>query len=284
MNTICLPQGETLPSIGLGTWRMGESSGSRRAELAAIRLAVEIGYRVFDTAEMYGEGRAEQVLGQALGDALRAHAVQREELFVVSKVYPHNASRTGTVEACERSLQRLALDQIDLYLLHWPGSFALSETVAGFEALQSAGRIRHWGVSNFDLEAMRSLVATPGGERCASNQVYYSLTERGPEFDLLPWQRERAMPVMAYSPVDQGVLSHDRGLARLGERVGATASQLALARLMAEPGVMVIPKAVREAHLRENFASGERVLTPDDITEIDRLFPSPRRKSALAMR
>ena len=284
MNTIRLPQGETLPSLGLGTWRMGESSGSRRAEVAAIRLAVEIGYRVFDTAEMYGEGRAEQVLGEALDAALRSHAVRREELFVVSKVYPHNASRTGTVEACERSLKRLGLDQIDLYLLHWPGSFALSETVAGFEALQSAGRLRHWGVSNFDLEAMQSLVATPGGERCASNQVYYSLTERGPEFDLLPWQRERAMPVMAYSPVDQGVLSHDRGLARLGERVGVTASQLALARLMAEPGVMVIPKAVREAHLRENFAAGELVLRPDDITEIDRLFPSPRRKSALAMR
>ena len=284
MNTIRLPQGETLPSIGLGTWRMGESARSRRAEVAAIRLAVEIGYRAFDTAEMYGEGRAEQVLGQALDDALRSHAVRREELFIVSKVYPHNASRAGTVAACERSLKRLAFDHIDLYLLHWPGTFALSETVAGFEALQAAGRIRHWGVSNFDLEAMQSLVGTPGGERCARNQVYYSLSERGPEFDLLPWQRQRAMPLMAYSPVDQGVLAHDRGLARIGERVGATASQLALARLMAEPGVMVIPKAVREAHLRENFAACERVLAPDDIAAIDKLFPSPQRKSALAMR
>jgi diketogulonate reductase-like aldo/keto reductase len=284
MNTIRLPQGETLPSIGLGTWRMGESASSRRAEVAAIRLAVEIGYRVFDTAEMYGEGRAEQLLGQALDDALRSHAVRREELFIVSKVYPHNASRAGTVAACERSLKRLGLDHIDLYLLHWPGTFALSETVEGFEALQAGGRIRHWGVSNFDVEAMQALVATPGGERCASNQVYYSLSERGPEFDLLPWQRERAMPLMAYCPVDQGVLSHDRGLAQLGERLGASASQLALARLMAEPGVMVIPKAVREAHLRENFAACERVLTADDIAEIDRLFPSPRRKSALAMR
>ncbi len=284
MNTIRLPQGETLPSIGLGTWRMGESAGSRRAEVAAIRLAVEIGYRVFDTAEMYGEGRAEQLLGQALDDALRAHAVRRDEVFIVSKVYPHNASRAGTVAACERSLKRLGLDRIDLYLLHWPGTFALSETVEGFEALQAGGRIRHWGVSNFDVEAMQALVAAPGGEHCATNQVYYSLTERGPEFDLLPWQRERTMPLMAYSPVDQGVLSHDRGLARLGERLGASASQLALARLMAEPGVMVIPKAVREAHLRENFAAGERVLTADDITEIDSLFPAPRRKSALAMR
>ena len=284
MKTISLPQGETLPSIGLGTWRMGESARSRGAEVAALRRAIEIGYRVFDSAEMYGEGGAEQVLGQALNEALRAHAVRREEIFIVSKVYPHNASRVGTVEACERSLKRLALDPIDLYLLHWPGSFPLSETVAGFEALQAAGRIRHWGVSNFDLKAMESLVAAPGGERCAINQVYYSLSERGPEFDLMPWQRERAMPVMAYSPVDQGVLSRDRGLARIGERVGATASQLALARLMVEPGVMVIPKAVRETHLRENFAACERVLTPDDIAELDRLFPSPRRKSALAMR
>ena len=284
MNTVRLPQGETLPSLGLGTWRMGESAGSRRTEVAAIRLAVEIGYRVFDTAEMYGEGGAEQVLGQALGAALRSHAVRRDELFVVSKVYPHNASRAGTVAACERSRQRLALDHIDLYLLHWPGEQPLSETLTGFEALQAAGRVRHWGVSNFDLDAMRALLATPGGERCASNQVYYSLSERGPEFDLLPWQRERAMPLMAYSPVDQGVLSQDRVLAQIGERVGATASQLALARLMAEPGVMVIPKAVREAHLRENFAACEWVLTPDDIAAIDKHFPSPRRKSALAMR
>jgi len=284
MKSIRLPQGETLPALGLGTWRMGESAGSRSAEVAAIRLAVEIGYRVFDTAEMYGEGRAEQLLGQALGDALRAHAVRREELFVVSKVYPHNASRSGTVAACERSLKRLALGHIDLYLLHWPGSFALTETVAGFEALEAASHIRHWGVSNFDIDAMQSLVATPGGERCASNQVYYSLSERGPEFDLLPWQREQGMPLMAYSPVDQGVLARDKGLARIAERLGATASQLALARLMAEPGVMVIPKSVREPHLRENFAAGELALTPDDIAEIDRLFPPPRRKSALAMR
>ena len=284
MNTIHLPQGETLPSIGLGTWRMGESSGSRLAEVAAIRLAVEIGYRVFDTAEMYGEGRAEQVLGQALDDALRSHAVRREELFIVSKVYPHNASRAGTVAACVRSLKRLALDHIDLYLLHWPGTFALSETVAGFEALQAAGRIRHWGVSNFDLEAMQSLVATPGGERCASNQVYYSLSERGPEFDLLPWQRERDMPTMAYSPVDQGVLAHDKSLARIAEHVGATASQLALARLMAEPGVMVIPKAVRESHLRENFGASVLALAPADIAAIDQVFPAPKGPSALAMR
>ncbi len=284
MNSIRLPQGETLPSIGLGTWRMGESAGSRGAEVAAIRLAVEIGYQVFDTAEMYGEGGAEQVLGLALNEAIRAHAVRREELFIVSKVYPHNASRAGAVAACERSLKRLALDRLDLYLLHWPGPHPLGETVAAFEALESAGRIRHWGVSNFDLEAMQALVATPGGERCASNQVYYSLGERGPEFDLLPWQRAHAMPVMAYSPVDQGALARDKGLGRIAERFGASASQLALARLMAEPGVMVIPKAVRETHLRENFAAAELRLSPADMGEIDRLFPPPQRRSALAMR
>ena len=284
MKTIRLPQGETLPSIGLGTWRMGESAGSRGAEVAAIRLAVEIGYRVFDTAEMYGEGGAEQVLGLALNEAIRAHAVRREELFIVSKVYPHNASRAGAVAACERSLKRLALDHVDLYLLHWPGPHPLSETVAAFDALASAGRIRHWGVSNFDLEAMQALVATPGGERCASNQVYYSLGERGPEFDLLPWQRARAMPVMAYSPVDQGALARDKDLGRLAERLGGTASQLALARLMAEPGVMVIPKAVHETHLRENFAAAELRLSPADMGEIDRLFPPPQRRSPLAMR
>ena len=284
MNTVCLPQGETLPAIGLGTWRMGESATSRRAEVAAIRLAVEIGYRVFDTAEMYGEGGAEEVLGIALEEALRAQAVRREELFIVSKVYPHNASRAGTLAACERSRKRLALDQIDLYLLHWPGSHPLNQTVAAFEALQSSGRIRHWGVSNFDLEAMQVLAATPGGAHCASNQVYYSLSERGPEFDLLPWQRTRAIPQMAYSPVDQGALARDATLRGIGERLGASASQLALARLMAEPGVMVIPKAVRETHLRENFTACERVLSTADMAEIDAVFPAPRRKAALAMR
>ncbi len=284
MNKIRLPQGETLPCIGLGTWRMGESAGSRAAEVAAVRQAVEIGYRVFDSAEMYGEGGAEQVLGLALNDALRAHAVRREDLFIVSKVYPHNASRAGAMAACERSLKRLALGHIDLYLLHWPGAHPLYETVAGFEALQAAGRIRHWGVSNFDLDAMQALVAAPGGERCASNQVYYSLSERGPEFDLLPWQHQRSLPLMAYSPIDQGLLARDKSLARVAERLGATASQLALARLMAQPGVMVIPKAVRETHLRENFAAAALALAPADSAEIDALFPSPQRKSALAMR
>ena len=284
MKTISLPQGETLPSIGLGTWRMGESARSRGAEVAALRRAIEIGYRVFDSAEMYGEGGAEQVLGQALNEALRAHAVRREEIFIVSKVYPHNASRAGAVSACERSLKRLAIDHIDLYLLHWPGSHPLSETVAGFEALQAGKRIRHWGVSNFDTDAMHALAATPGGEHCASNQVYYSLGERGPEFDLLPWQRARGMPLMAYCPIDQGELARDAGLRGIAGRLGATASQVALAWLMAQPGVMVIPKAVREGHLRENLAARDLVLTSVDIAEIDRMFPAPRRKSALATR
>ena len=284
MKTISLPQGETLPSIGLGTWRLGEAARSRSAEVAALRLAVEIGYRVFDSAEMYGEGGAEQVLGQALAEALRANVVRRDEVFVVSKVYPHNASRDGAVAACERSLKRLGLDQIDLYLLHWPGPHPLRETVAAFEALRADKRIRHWGVSNFDTDTMGSLARTPGGQHCASNQVYYSLGERGPEFDLLPWQREHAMPLMAYSPLDQGALARDAGLRRIAERLGATASQVALAWLMARDGVMVIPKAGREVHLRENLAARELALTPADLAEIDSIFPAPRRRSSLAMR
>ena len=283
MKTVTLPQGETLSAIGLGTWRMGESARSRSAEVAAIRLAIEIGYRVFDTAEMYGEGGAEEVLGQAVNDALRANAVRRDELFVVSKVYPHNASRAGTVAACERCLKRLALEHVDLYLLHWPGSFRLADTVAGFEALQSAGRIRHWGVSNFDAVAMRSLASVLGGAQCAANQVYYSLGERGAEFDLLPWQRANTMPLMAYCPIDQGALANNAGLRGVAERVGATASQVALAWLMDQPGVMVIPKAVREAHLRENLASAKLALTAADMAQIDALFPAPRRKTPLAM-
>lgn len=283
MKTVTLHGVESLPAIGLGTWRMGEAARSRGAEVAAIRLAIEIGYRVFDTAEMYGDGGAEHVLGQAIGDALRANAVRRDELFVVSKVYPHNASRAGTVAACERSLKRLALEHVDLYLLHWPGSFALADTVAGFEALQSAGRIRHWGVSNFDLEAMRALVAVPGGTQCAANQVYYSLGQRGAGFDLLPWLRANGMPLMAYCPIDQGALARAASLRGLAERLGATASQVALAWLMAQPGVMAIPKAVRETHLRENFAAASLQLSAADMAQIDAAFPAPRSKSRLAM-
>lgn len=284
MNTVALPDGTSLPSLGLGTWHLGESARNRALEIAAVRLAIEIGYRVIDTAEMYGEGGAEEVIGQAVAEAMRAGTATREQLFIVSKVYPHNASRSGTVAACERSRRRLGLDHIDLYLLHWPGPHPLRETLAGFEALQAEGRILHWGVSNFDTDEMRALGRIAGGKRCTANQVYYSLSARGAEFDLLPWQRERSMPLMAYCPLDQGGLANQAVLRQIGARHGASASQVALAALMAEPGVMVIPKALREVHLRENFAAGELALSAADLGEIAQRFPAPRRKMALAMR
>ena len=284
MNTVKLPDGSSLPALGLGTWHMGESANSRAQEVAAVRLALEVGYRVVDTAEMYGEGGAEEVLGQALAEALRAGTVAREQVFVVSKVYPHNASRQGVAAACERSRRRLKLDHIDLYLLHWPGPHPLRDTVAGFGALQAGGHITHWGVSNFDTDDMRQLVAVPGGERCAANQVYLSPSTRGAEFDLLPWQRARSMPLMAYCPLDQGDLADDAVLRGVAERHGATASQVALAWLISRRGVMPIPKAVREAHLRANLAAADLALSEADLSEIERRFPAPRRKQALAMR
>ncbi len=283
MNTIRFPDGETRPALGLGTWRMGEAARQRKAETAAVRSALEMGYRVVDTAEMYGEGAAEEIVGAALAAALRSGAVRREEVFVASKVYPHNASRKGTLAACERSRQRLGLDTIDLYLLHWRGQYALAETVAAFEQLQAEGKIRHWGVSNFDRDDMLELAAIPGGERCAANQVYYSLGERGAGFDLLPWLQHHRVPLMAYCPIDQGRLVKDQALASIGVRLGATAAQVALAWLLAQAGVMAIPKAVRETHLRENLAAAELTLSRDDLIEIDAHFAPPRQRTPLAM-
>ncbi len=273
-----------MPVLGLGTWRMGEDPGHRAAEVKAVREAIALGYRLIDTAEMYGEGGAETVVGQAIAEALRAGDVRRDELFVVSKVYPHNASRRGTHEACERSLQRLGLDAIDLYLLHWRGNHPLRDTVAAMHALVADGRIGHWGVSNFDTDDMEELAELAGcGPACASNQVYLSLGERGPEFSLLPWQRERGMPLMAYSPIDQGALAGDDRLGGLAGRLGVTAAQLALAGVIARPGVAAIPKAVRSAHLKENLAAAALQLDAATLAELDRLHPPPRRKTPLAM-
>ncbi|MGJ7609328.1 MULTISPECIES: aldo/keto reductase [unclassified Variovorax] len=284
MRTLPLPTGGEMPVLGLGTWRMGEDAGQRAAEVKAVREAVALGYRLIDTAEMYGEGGAESVVGQAIAEALRAGDVRRDELFVVSKVYPHNASRRGTREACERSLKRLGLDAIDLYLLHWRGNHPLRDTVAAMHALVADGRVAHWGVSNFDTDDMQELAQLAGdGPACAANQVYLSLGERGPEFSLLPWQRERGMPLMAYSPIDQGALAEDDGLGELAERLGVTAAQLALAAVMARPGVAAIPKAVRSAHLKENLAAAELQLDAATLAELDRLHPPPRRKTPLAM-
>jgi len=284
MKTVSLPDGHTVPALGLGTWRMGESRRSRRVEVAAVRQAFELGYRLIDTAEMYGEGGAEEVVGQALAEALRAGDLRREDVFIVTKVYPHHASRTGTPAACERSLRRLGVDTIDLYLLHWAGSHPLQETVDAFEALRDQRRIAAWGVSNFDTDDMESLWRLDQGPRCAANQVYYSLTERGPEHDLLPWLQARNVALMAYSPIDQGQLAGERALQAMAARSGLTPAQVALAWCLAQRGVIAIPKAAREAHLRENLAAAEVELGADDIAELDRRFPPPRTKKPLAMR
>lgn len=278
------PDGLSVPALGLGTWRMGEDARRQAAEVHLLRAALEMGYRLIDTAEMYGEGGAETVVGQALADALRVDSLRREDVFVVSKVVPQHGSAAGMRQACERSLRRLGLDCIDLYLLHWPGSHPLAETVQGFEALQQRGWIRRWGVSNFDLPDMRQLMATLGGTACSANQVYYSLTERGPGFELLPWLQSQGIALMAYSPIDQGALAHHPLLQALASDKGLTPAQLALAWLMAQPGVMAIPKTARESRLAENLASAGVRLDPRDRAQLDRLFPPPRRRRPLAMR
>jgi diketogulonate reductase-like aldo/keto reductase len=280
---VSFPNGESRPALGLGTWRMGEDAALRQTEIAALRLALDIGWRVVDTAEMYGDGGAERVCGQALNDALAA-GLSRNELFVVSKVLPQNASQAGLLAACEASLRRLQLDCIDLYLLHWRGSVPLEETVRGFETLQRRGWIRHWGVSNFDIDDMRELGEVPGGKACAANQVYFSLGARGVEFDLLPWQRLHQMPLMAYCPFDQGRLAGHPGLRSVADRHQATPAQVALAWLLRQPGVMPIPKAGTAAHLHDNWAAQTLVLSDQDLADIDRNFHPPRRKQALAMR
>ena len=290
MRTCQLPGGAPVPVLGLGTWRMGESAGRRAAEVAALRSAIAMGYRLFDTAEMYGEGGAETVLGEALAGALRAGEVRREDVVVVSKVYPHNASRKGTPAALDRSRARLQLDRVDLYLLHWRGQHPLRETCEALHELQAAGRVGRWGVSNFDTDDLEELQAVHDelglvapSLACATNQVYYSLSTRGPEFSLLPWQRARAMPLMAYSPIDQGALLAEPALAALARERGLSAAQLALAWVTAHPGVMAIPKASSEAHMRENFAAADLVLAPEETAALERAFPAPRRKTPLAV-
>jgi diketogulonate reductase-like aldo/keto reductase len=283
MKQVTLPGGDTVPALGLGTWRMGENRRSRGREVAAIGLAIALGYRLIDTAEMYGEGGAEEVIGEALRDAIGGRVVRREDLFLVSKVYPHNASRQGVLDACARSLDRLGVESLDLYLLHWRGQYPLAKTVEGFETLQADGRIRQWGVSNCDVKDMDELWRVKGGDACAANQVYYSVSTRGIEFDLLPWLRRHRVPVMAYSPIDQGAATKDSTLAAIGAARGATAAQVALAWVLRHPDAIAIPKAAREDHLRQNIAAADIELTADELTKIDRAFPPPTRKRRLAM-
>jgi diketogulonate reductase-like aldo/keto reductase len=274
--TVMLPDGEAVPALGQGTWYMGESAGGRAAEVKALRHGLDLGLTLIDTAEMYAEGGAEEVVGEAIRG-------RRDQVFLVSKVYPHNASRRGVAEACERSLKRLGTDRLDLYLLHWRGSHRLAETVAGFEALRAAGKIRRWGVSNLDTADLEELWRVPGGPACATDQVLYNLQRRGPEWDLLPWCASRGMPVMAYSPIEQGRLKQPAPLAEIARRHGCTAFQVALAWVLARPEVIAIPKAATIAHVDANRAAADLELTAEDMAALDKAFPPPGRKRGLEM-
>jgi diketogulonate reductase-like aldo/keto reductase len=274
--TVLLPSGEAVPALGQGTWQMAERSARRKQEIAALRLGVDLGMTLIDTAEMYAEGGAEELVAEALGD-------RRGELFLVSKVYPHNASRRGVVQACERSLRRLKTDRIDLYLLHWRGGVPLADTVAGFEELRRAGKIRHWGVSNFDVDDLEELMEVQGGGACAANQVLYNVTRRGPEFDLLPWMAKRQMPFMAYSPVEQGELPSGGSLNSVARKHGASSFQIALAWVLRRAGVIAIPKAGDPAHVRDNAGALAITLDEEDMRVIDRDLPPPTRKRPLEM-
>ena len=275
MRTVRLPDGTEVPALGQGTWHMGERGSVAKAEVAALKLGIELGVTLIDTAEMYGNGRAEELVAEATQG-------QRDRLFIVSKVYPHNASRSGVPAACERSLERLRTDRIDLYLLHWRGSHPLTETVEAFEKLRAEGKIRHWGVSNFDTSDMRQVVGLPGGADCASNQVLYHIGSRGIEYDLLPWCTEHRVPIMAYSPVGQGGrLLQSRALATVAKRHNASPAQIAIAWTMRHGNVISIPKASDPDHVRENAVAGDIVLTDEDLAAIDAQHPSPGRKQSL---
>jgi diketogulonate reductase-like aldo/keto reductase len=247
---------------------MGESQRAFDDEVAALRLGLDLGMTLIDTAELYGEGGAEEVAAEAVKG-------RRDGCFIVSKVKPENSTRAGTIAACERSLRRLKTDRIDLYLLHWRGRPRLEETLAGFEALLDKGAIRYFGVSNFDVEDMEALFALHGGHACASNQVVYNLRRRGIEFGLVPWSRAHHVPIMAYSPIEQGRLGRDRTLAAIAARHDATPSQIALAWVLRQPDMMVIPKASNAMHVRDNRAALDISLSQDDLAELDRAFPPP---------
>lgn len=271
---LTLSSGEAVPRLGLGTWRMGESAASsatRHEEVAVVRHAIEQGITLIDTAEMYGEGGAEEVVGEAMRG-------QREPLFLVSKVYPWNASRRGTIAACERSLKRLGTDRIDLYLLHWRGEHPLADTVAAFEALKRDGKIRQWGVSNFDVEDLRELAAVPHGGACVANQVYYNLAKRWPETSLMALQREYGIATMAYSPLDQGRLIRHPALLAVAKRLGATPTQVALAWLLCRDGTIAIPKSGRRTGVDEIVGAAALILDDAAYTALARAFPLPERR------
>jgi diketogulonate reductase-like aldo/keto reductase len=278
MKTISLPDGERVPVLGQGTWRMGENKRAHKHEVAALRLGIELGMTLIDTAEMYGEGGAEEVVADAIED-------QRDRVFVVSKVYPHNASRTELPKACDRSLKRLRIDAIDLYLLHWrERNTRLMETVEAFEKLRAAGKIKRWGVSNFDVDDTEDLWSIENGKNCAANQVLYNLENREIESGLLQWSGSNKVPIMAYSPVGHGRgLLENATLKKIAKRHGATTSQIALAWVLRQLRMIAIPKASNEKHVRDNARSIQVKLTREDFAELDREFPPPKSKKSLPM-
>ena len=276
IRTTRLPSGVAVPVLGQGTWRMGERRERFAAEVAALRLGIELGMTLIDTAEMYGSGGAEEVVREVISGC-------RDEVFIVSKVLPSNASRAATVRACEASLKRLGTERIDLYLLHWRGGVPLSETVDAFETLKDAGKIGAWGVSNFDVDDMEELMSLPGGGGVAANQVLYNLGSRGIDYDLVAWQREREIPLMAYSPVAQGDLAGDARIRSIADAHGVTPAQIALAWTLRHDHVIAIPKASDPRHVRDNRAAADIKLSQDDLAAFDAIFPPPRRKRPLAM-
>lgn len=276
MKWVLLPTGEKVPALGLGTWHMGERKRDAAAEAKALAAGLDAGLKLIDTAEMYGEGGAEEVVREAV-------AGRRDDVFIVSKVYPHNASAKGAVAACERSLKRLGTDRIDLYLLHWRGSYPLAETVAAFEGLKRAGKIRHWGVSNLDAADMTELTTKGNGAACAANQVLYHLGERGIEWDLLPALRARKVPAMAYSPLGQGAILREPALAKVAAKHNATPAQIALAWVLRQPDVIAIPKSASVERTLENAKTLGITLDADDLKMLDTAFPPPGRASPLAM-
>ncbi len=281
IRTSRLPSGRPIPVLGQGTWRMGENPERRQTEIDALRLGLDLGMTLIDTAEMYGEGAAEELVGEAI-------AGRRAEVFLVSKVYPHNATRRGAVKACERSLQRLGTDYLDLYLLHWRGSVPLAETLEAFQSLKQMSKIRDYGVSNFDVGDMEEAFALPGGDEIAKNEVLYNLVHRGIELDLLQWCRERDLPIMAYSPIghsarEQRKMFDRPQLKSVATRHHATPAQVALAWLL-QRDVIAIPKASNPEHVRENRAALDLILTKKDLEELDRAFPPPRKKVLLEVK
>jgi diketogulonate reductase-like aldo/keto reductase len=276
MKHVTLPNGERVPALGMGTWNMGDDRATRAEEIATLRLGLDLGLRLIDTAEMYGEGLSESLIGEAI-------AGRRDDVFLVSKVYPHNASRRGIAAACERSLRRLGTDRLDLYLLHWRGDVPFEETLEGLQALQREGKIRQYGVSNLDLSDMEEWWDAPGGDQIAVNQLLYNLSRRGIEWDLLPWLRERRVPVMAYSPIEQARLVRHPKLVRFAQECGMTPAQVALAWLLVRDDIIAIPKTGHRDRLRENIGALSHTLTAEQLATLDSIFPPPKGPRALEM-